>query len=124
MVSEVTELLQAKNIRDVSFVLSDNNHFVSEVLKKKDFSGIVGLSDFYHQIASQKEHSKKVWQSRDHQFLISSYYLSQKITELRFKLTSVPVNQLRISAKIYQRKDHLFCDVFPSMISKDYSHLN
>ena len=124
MVSQLNELLRTRNIRDISFVLSDNNRFVSDALGKKDYLGVTGLRNFYHQIAKQKEHSEGVWQTYNRQFLILSYHLNDKIKELRLGLQCLPIGAFKIHGKIYNTDNDAFSDIYPGLICRDCVGVN
>lgn len=124
MVWQLNELLQSKNIRDISFVLSDNNRIVSDALEKQDFSEITGLSNFYNQITRQKEYFKGVWQTYNRQFLILSYHLNDKIKELRLGLKCLSIDPLKISGKIFNRHEEVFSDIYSDLICREYISVN
>ena len=123
-VEQLNELLQTKNIRDITFVLSDNNRIVSDALEKKDFSEITGLNDFYNQIARQKKHSEGVWKTYNRQFLILSYHLNEKIKELQLGLKCLSINSPQISGKIYNRHTEVFSNIYSDLICRDCVSLN
>ncbi|MDN5213216.1 hypothetical protein QQ020_14200 [Fulvivirgaceae bacterium BMA12] len=124
MVSQLKELLQTKNIQDISFVLSDNNRIVSDALGKQAFSGITGLSNFYNQITRQRENSEEVWQTYNHQFLILSHHLNDKIKELKLCLKQLSVDPPKINGKIYNRHQEVFSDIYSDLICGAYVQVN
>ncbi len=124
MVSQLKELLQAKNIRDISFVLSDNNHIVSDALGKQEFLGIAGLSNFYNQMTRQTEYFEGVWQTYNHQFLILSHHLNDKIKELRLASKCLSIDPLKINGKIYNRHQEVFNDIYSDLICREYVSVN
>lgn len=124
MISEVKELLETENINDISFVLSDDNRFVSDALENKDLSEVTGLSGFYNQIERQKERSQGVRQTWNRQFLILSYHLNSKINELKQELNEASTDPLRINGMIYQRSTKTFSDIYSDLICGNYIGVN
>ena len=123
-VRQLNDLLHTKDITDITFVLSDDNRIVSDALKKQEFSEITGLSNFYHQIARQKEYSEGVWQTRNRQFLMLSYHLNSKIKELKRELKCASISPLKINGKIYNRQEKVFNDIYSDLICRDYISVN
>lgn len=124
MTFEVNEMLRTRDIRNISFVLSDNNRIISDALGDKTFSHIVDLKKFYRNIERQKRHCEEVWSSDYHQFLISSYFLNHKLMQLRAQLNDEFKTRIHLSAKIYKRKDHIFRDICSFSIVRHSMALN
>ncbi len=124
MMVQMNELLHVKNIRDISFVLSDNNRILSDALENKDYSQITGLSNFYNEITKQKEHSEGVWQTYNRQFLMLSHHLNDKIKELRLALKALSIDPLPISGKIYDRNKETFSEIYSDLICRNYVGVN
>ncbi len=124
MVGQLKELLATKNIRNISFVLSDANSIVLDALGNHEFSKIAGLNIFYQEIARQMKRSKELWQPPDLQFSILSYFLNHKIRELRQRLQIAPTDQVKINGKIYSRQTKTFSDIYADLICREYFSLN
>lgn len=124
VVEYLNELLQARNIRNISFVLSDNNRIVSDALEQKDYSRITGLNGFYDQIARQRDHSEEVWQTYNRQLLILSYHLNSKIKELRQELECLSIDPPEINGKIYNRHEKVFSTIYSDLICRDHISVN
>ena len=49
MVGQINVLIETKNIREITFVLSDNNRIVIDALKNHDFIDVRGCNNFSYQ---------------------------------------------------------------------------
>lgn len=124
LVRQLQELLAAKDIREISFILSDDNRIILDALGNHDFSKISGLDNFYCDITRQKEFSEELWQSCNLRFLILSNYLNNKIKELRLQLQTAARSQVKINGKIYSRQAKIFSDIYADLIGREYFSLN
>ena len=61
MVGQIRDFLEVNHIREISFVLSDDNRIVSDALKKQTYSKLEGLHHFYKQIIKDKKYSDLLW---------------------------------------------------------------
>ena len=124
VIRQLTKLIQEKNILTIEFILSNDNRIVLDGLGNQDYLYVRGLSKFYQQIIRQKKSSEISWQSMDTQSLILSYYLNKKINELKSKLKDTLEHQLRISAKIYNRQEEIFTEIYSDLICQEHAILN
>ena len=123
-IEELIRLLKTKNIREISFVLSDDNCIVQDALEKQDFSGIVTLNNFYDEVIAHQKHSEVLWQICSRKFLILSYHLNNKIKELKSGLENVYLNNLKINGIIYKRPEEKFYDIYSDLICREFFYLN
>ncbi|MCG8574608.1 MAG: hypothetical protein MI810_06975 [Flavobacteriales bacterium] len=124
VMEQLNDLLLTRNIQEISFVLSDDNRIVVDALKSRGFGGLKWLDDFYNQIVGHKNNSKTLWQTQDDQDLILSYYLKNKVEELRTGLNNLFVNQLEINGKIYKHKENVFKDIYSGLVCLEPFNLN
>lgn len=124
LVRQLQELLVEKDIREISFILSDDNRIISDALGNHDFSKISGLDNFYCEIIRQKEFSEELWQSCNLRFLILSNYLNTRIKELKLRLKTLPTDQVKINGKVYSRQTKIFSDIYVDLICRECFSLN
>jgi len=124
VLKETRKLICEKNIREISFVLSSDNRIVMDAYGNQDFSDIKGLNKFYNKVIEQKEQVETLWQTWNLNSLILSYYLNDKIKELREGLQDMSDNQFKISGKIYDKQQNVFKEIYPDLICIDYSNFN
>lgn len=124
MISKVSDLLQNEKIRDISFILSDDNRFISDGLDKMAFSKIQDFQSFYKRITHQKEYCDKFWQTSNYRFLILSYYINSKIIELKLGLNQLSHSHVSINGLVYKRQEELFCKIYSDLICKKCFSLN
>lgn len=121
---QLVEFLSNKNIRNISFVLSDDNSILLDALGNHKFSQIAGLQHFYQEINRQKIRSTLRWQSHHLQFSILSNYLNQKIKEFRQALGKRYAEQMRINGKIYLSQQKIFSGIYPEWICEENFHFS
>ena len=118
------KLIETKNIRAIYFVLSSDNRIVFDALGNQDYSRIKGLNVFYDQVIKQKETVELSWQAWNSDFLILSYYLNHKISELKQGMGDRMNDQLIIKGKIYNKEEKAFIDIYPDLMCLEYASLN
>jgi len=119
---QIMKLIKTKNIREISFILADDNRIVLDALGNKDFSYITGLNNFYDQVIMQRAYLEMSWKIRNPQFFMLSYFLNNKIEELRKGLSDSMIDHITINAKIYRKKDDKFDELYTVLIcQKDFS---
>ncbi len=123
-IQPIIELIKSKNISHITFVLSNANRIVSDALEKQDFTDITSLENFYDQITRQNSQAATLWHGYDHQLLVLSFYLNHKIKELKTWLNQSIRDSLTINAKVYNRRDANFNDVYPECINVDFVSVN
>ncbi|MFD2568129.1 hypothetical protein [Pseudotenacibaculum haliotis] len=120
IIGHIRGLVKKHHIREIYFVLSEDNPIFLDALGGQFFSDIRGLEEFYGEIMRQKEHSEIVWQKGFHQFSVLSYYLNKKIKELDSLLN----NTVNIHGKIYNKYQDTFYDIYSDLICIEKHCLN
>lgn len=124
IVEEVNGLVEAKKIREITFVLSDRNRMILDALEHQVYTEIQGLKDFYSAIDQQKVLTDRIWQINDRHIPVVSCYLAAKIRELQQKLRGVVVAPVTVNARIYKRDEQLFSDVLSEVYQMGSFNLN
>ena len=117
LINEINSLVEAKNITNITFVLSLNNRIISDALKSQNYNNIKGLKSFYDVITKEKYRSKALWLTSDIQVLIISYYLNLKTRKLKLLLNNWFRDEVKVKAKIYHKKDNTFNEVLNNILS-------
>lgn len=123
-VGQISMLLETKEIDTISFILANDNRIIKDGLGQQEYVHIAGLNTLYKQIKSQKKDAEISWQTPDHQFLILSYHLNNKIKELKRGLQRQHIEQRPIQAKIYRRHQQQFNDIYLDMVCREHFALN
>ncbi|MEM6542183.1 MAG: hypothetical protein AAF634_13555, partial [Bacteroidota bacterium] len=108
---QIKSLILENNITEISFVLSNANPIMRDALENKHFYGIRGLDHIYDTIAKQKKYSEMFWQKNNCLFTILSYYLNERIKNLRSQLDRFQLGQIQINGKIYDQNENVFEDI-------------
>ncbi|BAO77036.1 hypothetical protein [Winogradskyella sp. PG-2] len=120
----IKELITKHDIKDISFVTSNDNKIVLDALGKQSFSKIRGLKKFYGELVRQKEHSEALWEKENLQFAIISYYLNYKIKELGLELNRFTDYPIKIDGKIYDGQKNTFNAIHSNLICLEMHCLN
>lgn len=123
-VSRVINLIETKDIRQISFILSNDNKIVLDALGNQIFGTLKGLYDFYHLLEKEKALAEDLWLHYNRPFLLSSCHLQQKIGELKAGLQNRSKSGLNIDAKIYKKQEGIFRRIYPKLILKRNLNLN
>lgn len=122
--NQTKKLICNRGIREISFVLSDDNRIVLDALGSQDFSNIKGLKKFYDQVIIEKKQLEMSWQILHPQFSILSSFLNHKIEDLKNGLSDLMIGEITLNGKIYRKKEHTFDDVFSHTICQEEFILN
>lgn len=120
----IRQLIKKHSIRKIYFVLSIDNKIILDALYKHQFLTNGRLNHFYKEISKQKENSKRLSYRSNYQFTVFSYYLNKKIKELELQLTHLSNNPIKIGAKIYNRDNDAFTNIYSNLICLEKHHLN
>ncbi|MEM7373681.1 MAG: hypothetical protein AAF587_33970 [Bacteroidota bacterium] len=123
-IEEIKKIITEKGIREISFVLANDNCIVSDALGNQEFSEIIGLHRFYHALNKNKKRTDVSWRRSNRKHLLLSYHLNNKIKDLKHGLTDLSMDQITISGKIYHREQNSFVDIYSELICFDYVSLN
>ncbi|MCH2195588.1 hypothetical protein [Kordia sp.] len=123
-IDEISVLIARKDIDEITFVLSDTNKIILDALDHENFTNIRGLNILYDEMKKQKEYKQIIWGNRDLRTPILSYHLNQKVYELISKLHHWNLDILKVNAKIYNKQDDIFNDVFSDLIYEKHFSLN
>lgn len=114
-VNEINELIETKNIEEVTFVLSDNNRLIIDALKNKEFTQISALNRFYKNLEMQKNLSNILWYESDFMVPILSHYLNSKMIEIQPYLYDWLVDRVKLTGKIFYRQKNIFREIQPDL---------
>ena len=120
----IKELIVSRDIREIFFVLSDENRIVLDAFENQAFSEIKSLDHFYNQITRNKKQAKVLWRTWNRQLLVLSYHMNEKIRELKLGLNGLFIDQLKISGKIYRRQESSFTDLYSDLLCIESYNLN
>ncbi len=120
----IEHLIKQHGIKEVSFVLSDDNIIISDAIGEQNFFDIKGLHHFHNEIIRQKKISSVSWQKGNDRYLMLSCFLNQKIDELQIKLEGLLTEPIKISGKIYNRKEQIFTGIYFYLIRSENLNLN
>ncbi len=111
LIEEISALIEVKRIRNITFVLSNENRLLIDAIEHQTYTGLQGLDDFYSLIGRYTKDFTKMWRTNDLHTQVLSFYLDMKTNELRSKLNSWLANELTIDAKIYDTQSHIFNNI-------------
>lgn len=120
----IKALIKKHRIQEINFVLSSNNKIIVDALGEQFFSDVKGLKTFYDEVILQRERSEFLWQTNNHQFSILSYFLNNKIKELKLALSDLTNDSIKIRGKIYNNDKNIFRNIYSNLICIEKHFLN
>ena len=112
------------NIGKICFVLSEQNKIVKDALGGQIFSKLRGLQNFNEEIKLHKEQSELFWKTTDPIFSTLSYYLNQKIIELKLNFSCELRQSVNIKGKVYLKSKNTLVDIYPDLVCLTENKLN
>ena len=122
-IADINGLLRTHQVKDISFVLADDNQIVLDTERKQVFKNKLE-AELHARLHKQEAHARGVWQHYDARFLRLSYHLNNKIKELKYLLCLALPQCPTISGKIYCRDDQKFTNIYSCLICNEYTSLN
>lgn len=120
----IQELVEEQEICNIYFVLSNDNKIILDALGGQFFSDIRGLKKCYKEVKKQQRNAEIIEKSAGSQFSILSYYLNRKIKELQFQLNHLCTHDVAVNAKIYNKQEDSFKDIYADLICLERHSLN
>lgn len=119
----IKEILNKHSIDEVHFVLSSSNKIILDALKGQSFSRIRNMDNYYKKINRLKAH-KICNTPEDTKYLPISYYLNNKIKEVRQFLNISSSASINVTGLIYDSKTDNFENIYPALYCLEYFQLN
>tara|TARA_B100000925_G_scaffold86246_1_gene61833 strand:- start:2453 stop:2950 length:498 start_codon:yes stop_codon:yes gene_type:complete len=116
LLESIRALICRHNIRNIYFVLSEQNKIVVDAMEGQTFPQISGLQDLFNAIKLNKRQSKLFWKTSDSVHPVLSYYLNQKIIQLQANLSCTITQGLTLQGKIYIKSQNKFIDTYPDLV--------
>ena len=105
-----------ESIRNIYFVLSEQNKIVVDAMEGQTLPQISGLQNLFNAIKLNKRQSKLFWKTSDSVHPVLSYYLNQKIIQLQANLSCTITQGLTLQGKIYIKSQNKFIDTYPDLV--------
>ncbi|MAW84618.1 MAG: hypothetical protein CL832_09535 [Crocinitomicaceae bacterium] len=121
---DINSLIESKGIGKITFILSNNNRFILDAMKNKEFKYIKELKEYYKTIEKRKVLTIKSYKNKNFTSLITSHILKTKINELNSNLFDWIRNKISIEGKIYDPTKNMFFDVRINIIEPESLFLN
>lgn len=123
-INHIKKLVKKHNIREIYFVLSNDNQIILDALGNQDFSDIRKLKGFYSEITKHKDHLSIAHRASQLKFSIISYYLNIKIKHLKKELNNILNYSIKIGGKVYHKQDKMFTTIYSDLIYIKKYNLN
>lgn len=123
-IRQIAMLIQMYSIKEITFILAEDNCIVRDALNNQKFIETVGLKEAY---AHLQEHRKNVQNSchmLNYTALLLSYLLNQKIKELRAGLHGLLAAQPLINGKLFEKDSRRFKRIYSELVFADSINLN
>lgn len=123
-VEEIHALIETKQIRCITFVLSDDNQIVLDAVNNQNFCDLRGMSSLYDDIEREKTSVKSLWQESSLVVPILSHHLNAKRKELKAKLSHWLIDDIAMNTKIYRRQSGVFNEFHTDLCRLDFACSN
>ena len=123
LAKQLTEIVEAKNIKKVFFMLSYDNPIVLNGMKSKLPSSYLRMKGFYSEIAKESNTTLELWERCDSRNIILTNLLRRRIEEFKACLNKTSID-LVINGKLYLKKERIFKDINSHPISTNLYNLN
>ena len=120
----IKALICRHNIRNIYFVLSEQNKIAVDAMEGQTFPKIRGLQNFNNSINQSKKQSELFWKTSEPVFSALSYYLNQKIRQLQLNLSHELTQSVNLEGKIYIKSQNKFIDTYPDLVCLRKYNLN
>lgn len=121
---QIVELIEKNNIKEITFVLSEDNNILLDALNKQCFIETRGLKRAYSDFLGYKIQIAKIWQTHRQEDLIISYHLHQKINLLRTGLSEFLLNIPDINGQVYSTSNDSFKPIHTPAVLLNSCQLN
>ena len=123
-VTNLEELVINNNIKEIYFVLSTQNKIILHAMAGQSLSQIRGLKNFDSYIKKNKEMSELFWNSNDTTRVIISYFINQKIEQLKENFRSDINRLVNIKGKIFFKTENKFLNIYSKFVCLNNLNLN
>jgi len=123
-ICKIKKVIRKHDIREITFVLSNNNSILFDSLENQNFSNIRGLKKFYKAISKQKTYLAILQDIDKKQFMLLSYYLNKKVNALKLGLKDSFIKPIKVIGKIYNKQDNSFNHIYSDLICIKKHNLN
>lgn len=123
-IGQIALLIETNNIREITFILSIDNCILLDALTKQHFRNVSGLDDFYLYLQECNKYLSNSWQQYNQHVMLFSYYLNQKIKELKNGLRGVIPIQPSINGKLFSKDYNNFSPIHSDLVYLHSGSLN
>lgn len=121
---EIASLIVKDHVDEITIVLSEDNRIVRDALSNQDYAGITGLDEVYKDLIMHQRDVSSAWLGYDHYTMILSYYINEKIENLRSDLSNYLEYLPQINGKLYSKDYESFRDVHSNLVCIESTILN
>ena len=124
-VGQIKRLIRKNNIKEISFVLSNDNPILLDALGAQEYADIPRLTEFYKYLKTQNQYPMVLWHVNKHLVSVLSSHVNNKIKELESVLNDSSDHNIKIEGHIFNRSDYSFQSIRKQqIIRKEHFHFN
>jgi len=121
---QIANLIEENSIKEITFVLSEDNNILLDALSRQFFIETRGLNKAYSDFLEYKTQIAEIWQTHHQKDLIISYHLHQKIKALKMGLGDFLLNIPDINGQVYSKSNDSFKLIHSHIVLLDSCQLN
>ncbi|CAL2091044.1 conserved hypothetical protein [Tenacibaculum sp. 190524A05c] len=111
VIASLEDLIVDKRISEISIIIANDNRIIRDAVEDKSFSEINGLDGFYETIEIQRNFLNVFWQINKGKDTLLNNFIRNKIKEIQDVLNKLFLNPVKVSGKIYQKRESIFTDI-------------
>lgn len=111
VVGLVKRLILKHNIKEIYFVLANDNPILLDALGNQEHSEITNLADFYKDVTTRHRYPMVLWHTNKNQVPVAVSHLKNKIKELEQELSCLFARDIKIEGEIFNKADRNFQNI-------------
>ncbi|CAL2091132.1 hypothetical protein [Tenacibaculum sp. 190524A05c] len=111
VIASLEDLIVDKRISEISIIIANDNRIIRDAVEDKSFSELNGLDGFYETIEIQRNFLNVFWQINTGKDTLLNNFIRNKIKEIQDVLNKLFLNPVKVSGKIYQKRESIFTDI-------------
>ena len=121
---KIASTIKKEGISEIIFVLSENNRIVLDALCNQNLKKLRGLNLSYNKLSLLKKQTSIFWGNDHIKTIFISYFLNEKISQLKSSLDQYLKNLPGIKGKIFSKSTDCFRAIYPELVCIDTLNFN
>ena len=116
ILKEIAHTIEKEGIIKIIFVISENNRIILDALSNQNLKNLRGINLSYNKLLFLKKQSIGFWGNDHNNILFISYFINEKISQLKSGLGQHLKNPPKIKGKIFSNSAKCFRAIYPELV--------